>query len=126
MSVHPATPAQAEVPVPRASAGSTGSLATIYRYFAQVSTAMLEAAQRGEWEAVSEGERSCAQLVELLRTHKPMPGDDAERRECMDIIRKVLADDAAIRGLAQPAMAELDRILRPNGNQHRMLVHSFR
>lgn len=101
------------------------SLPSIYSYLSSISGAMLEAARRGDWDAVTEGEQSCAQLVELLRTKAPMPANDIEREECMRIIRKVLADDAAIRELAQPWMQELDKILRPAGGR-RMPVHSFR
>ena len=101
------------------------SLPSIYSYFSDISTAMVEAAQRGDWDSVTEGEQSCARLVSLLQTKAPVPANEVERQECMRIIRKVLADDAAIRGLAQPWMQELDKILRPASGS-RLRVHSFR
>jgi flagellar protein FliT len=101
------------------------SLPSIYSYFSEISTAMLEAAQRGDWDSVTEGEQSCARLVTLLQTNAPVATSELERQECMRLIRKILADDAAIRGLAQPLMQELDKILRPASGS-RLRMHSFR
>jgi flagellar protein FliT len=113
---------------PSASTTSQGRVATtlqsVYEGFAEISTAMLDAAERGDWDAVTAGEQSCGQLVDFLHQSRLVPIDDAERVECMRLVRKVLADDAAIRGLAQPWLQELDKILRPATG--RLRTHSFR
>ena len=104
--------------------GSETTLQSVYEGFAELSSAMLDAAERGDWDAVTAGEQSCGRLIDFLKHANLVPIDEAERLECMRLVRKVLADDAAIRGLAQPRLAELDRILRPSHG--RMRTHSFR
>ncbi|GAA4342370.1 hypothetical protein GCM10023144_44350 [Pigmentiphaga soli] len=108
---------------PSSAAGA--SLREIYTQFAQISSAMLEAARRGDWNDVTLRERACAQLIEILRNREPLrPSDEAERQACMQLLRKVLADDAAIRDLAEPWLRELDQILHPG--RRRLPVHTFR
>ncbi len=101
------------------------SLLNIYAIFAEHSGAMLESAQRGDWDDVTRREKACSQLIDVLRNFSSLkPAHEDERQECMRLVRKVLADDAAIREIAQPWLRELDQILRPlNG---RRPVHSFR
>lgn len=121
----PAALATASIPAQSAPLERKLDESPVVRYsrFAELSRAMLLAAQNGDWDAVRTGEQACSQLIDSLRKHPAPPVTDQERQLCMDLIRRVLADDAAIRDLAQPRLKELEHILRP---AQRFAAHSFR
>lgn len=92
-----------------------------YESLAQKSSAMLEAATRSEWDTVIEIERQCQVLIAQLK-HKgdAIPLDESARRRKVQIIRSMLEQDAEIRELAQPWMAELSRVLRVSSAQRKV------
>lgn len=104
------------------------ALRTAYMDLARLSAAMLEAARRGDWDAVTSHEAECARRTEHVR-RLASPGTEAlpeaERQGCIALIQQVLADDAAIRELAQPWLKELEQILRPGRHGH-LAYSSFR
>lgn len=88
-------------------------LPALYGQLAEISRAMLAAAQRGDWDAVTASESACAELVGQLRRCPIETCPPAERETCMQLIREILANDAATRNIAEPWMRELEQILRP-------------
>jgi flagellar protein FliT len=95
------------------------TLLNIYAMFAEHSGAMLESAQRGDWDDVVRREKACSQLIDRLRHPTALkPADEDGRQECMHLVRKVLADDAAIRDIAHSWLRELDQTLRPLSGRH--------
>lgn len=92
-----------------------------YESLAQKSTAMLEAATRSEWDTVIEIERQCQTLIAQLKSHgDAIPLDESARRRKVQIIRDMLEQDAEIRELAQPWMAELSRVLQVSRTQRKV------
>lgn len=91
-----------------------------YRALEAASRQMLAAARSERWEEVARLEqaskRLIAQLKEAARRH-PMSG--AERAERMRILHRIVVVDAEVRHLAQPWLADLDRMLggRPSPAQ---------
>ncbi len=84
----------------------------LYEAILSVTAEMLAAARAADWEKLIEREHACRLLVEQLKQmaeHAPL--DDAARRRKAEIIRKVLADDAAIRNLTEPELARLSSLL---------------
>ena len=84
--------------------------------YAAVATAtgrMLAAARAADWQALDEGERECNNwIARIERLGDPDVVLDATgRRARMDILRRVLRDDAAIRELLQPWLGQVDRCL---------------
>jgi len=83
-----------------------------YRQIERITERMLAAAQADDWERVRRCELEVRALAELL-------GDDAqhqlrdagERRERLQILRRVLQLDGSIRSLAQPWQGRLDALL---------------
>lgn len=82
---------------------------------------MLEAARASDWDRLVALEQDCKKLVERLiadNTGQPLNSEFQQRKT--EIIRKVLADDAAIRNITQPWMAQLQNILGSAGREQRL------
>ena len=81
-----------------------------YESMRELSHRMLEATRHGRWDAVAEGEREAAALVDKLRAFGD-PGtclDAAGRRRRFEILQEVLADDAEMRNVAHPWLRAFD------------------
>jgi len=83
-----------------------------YESIGRLSGAMLEAARSGDWDNLADVQRACAETVDVLRSLPESPLDTGQHQRKSTIIRKVLAEDAEVRDLAQPRIAELDLLLR--------------
>lgn len=83
---------------------------------------MLQAAQRGDWDRLVDLERVCRAEVECivaLGANMPELPQDLRARKSQ-IIRGVLADDAEIRRITEPGMAQLEELLGTTRNQRRL------
>jgi flagellar protein FliT len=91
-----------------------------YDSMAGASRRMLAAARDDDWDTVMALERDCAAIVEHLRRagEPPLSGDEQRRKA--QIIRGLLADDAEIRNLAQPRLAELATLIESTANQRKL------
>ncbi|MPZ46696.1 MAG: flagellar protein FliT [Betaproteobacteria bacterium] len=100
-------------------------LLSAYDCLARTTGHMLSAAQSGAWDKLIDLERHCADLVarmSALETEEPLPEDLRQHKATM--IRKVLADDAAIRNITEPWLHQLGTMLSCNG-QERRLLHAY-
>lgn len=88
-----------------------------YESIRQVSHRMLVASRRNDWDAVAAGEREVDALAAQMRESPIATSklDLAGRRRKLEILRQVLADDAEIRGFAQPWIHRADAA--PRGGQ---------
>ena len=92
-----------------------------YRRMAEASGRMLAAASRDDWDTVCAIEKECAALVAELSTMGDLaPNDPALRQQKLELVKRVLADDAAIRALSQPWLSRLDEMMRGQSNALRM------
>ena len=91
-----------------------------YESLAEITAKMSEAAVLGEWDLLAElEEQSSAQVAELkLLDLKPI--DEATRLRKVALIKKILADDAAIRSKMEPWMAQLQRIMDAARSEDRL------
>jgi flagellar protein FliT len=83
-----------------------------YEAIARASQLMLDAARKSDWDEVGRQEARCAMLVAALKAaslESPLPPADNRRR--MDLLRRILADDAEIRGRANPWLKQLEHLL---------------
>jgi flagellar protein FliT len=97
-------------------------LLSAYDCLARTTGHMLSAAQSGDWDKLVDLEKHCADLVarmSALETEEPLPEDLRQRKAAM--IRKVLADDAAIRNITEPWLQQLGTMLGTNGQERRLL-----
>jgi flagellar protein FliT len=92
-----------------------------YRKMADASARMLAAARLDDWDTVCGIEKECAALVgELSMMGDLAPSDPALRQQKLELLKRVLADDAAIRALSQPWLSRLDEMMRGQNNALRM------
>jgi len=103
-------------------AETTERLLDTYDTLSRTTACMLSAAQSGDWERLVSLEKDCAALVaELtqLENDDPLPQEVRPRKAAL--IRKVLADDRAIRDITEPWLKRLEAQLRINRHEQRLL-----
>ena len=73
---------------------------------------MLEAARHSDWDEVARQEERCRTLIAALKAaalETPLRPVDNRRR--VDLLRRILADDAEIRGRSDPWLKQLERLI---------------
>ena len=97
----------------------------LLRTYDQLSTTtahMLSAAQASDWQRLVVLDKDCSDLVALLsrlENDDSLPAELRVRKAGM--IRKVLADDAAIRDITEPWLARLGTMLGANRREQQLL-----
>ena len=83
-----------------------------YKAIEDSSAKMLEAAKLKDWDGVVRYEGACAVLIEELR-YKSQEFDllPEYRKEKTRIMQRILRNDAQIRILAEPWLAQFDHVL---------------
>lgn len=88
------------------------ALMDLYRAIEDSSSKMLEAAKSQDWNSVVQHESTCAVLIEQLRYSAQRKQLEARhRREKARIMQRILHNDAQIRILAEPWLAQFDHLL---------------
>jgi flagellar protein FliT len=84
-----------------------------YAEIAAATSRMLAAARAADWQALDDSKRECNEwIARIERLGDPGPLLDGHgRRVRLDLLRRVLRDDAAIRELLQPWLGQVDRCL---------------
>ena len=90
---------------------------TLFDYYEAIESAsrqMLEAAQSEDWDQVVRYEGACAVLIEQLHHRARSETMSAtQRKEKVRIMQRILRNDAEIRLLAEPWLADLGQYLEP-------------
>ncbi|AIO76470.1 MULTISPECIES: flagellar protein FliT [Burkholderia] len=82
-----------------------------YEALAAVSGRMLRAARGADWHALSGLQDEYLRLVDALKeAERDIALDESELGRKLALIRRILADDAAIRDLASPEVARLSAL----------------
>lgn len=100
----------------------TEALLSTYDSLSVTTGHMLSAARHGDWDRLVSLEQDCADIVarlSALETEDPLP--PAVRARKAALLRKVLADDAAIRDITQPYLKRLEAMLGANRSEQRLL-----
>lgn len=83
-----------------------------YEAIANASQRMLEAARESDWDEVERQEGRCHALIAALKAASlEGPLRPADNRRRMDLLRRILADDAEIRGRSDPWLKQLERLI---------------
>ena len=85
-----------------------------YEKIGEMSALMVEAARREDWEALDEAQEACEMLIDRLRAvaGDPTMALDADgQRRRLEIMRRILTNDAQIREIREPWLADLDSVL---------------
>jgi flagellar protein FliT len=101
----------------------TEQLLQTYDRLSSTTGFMLSAAQAGDWERLVSLEKDCSELVahlSAIETDDSLP--EILRARKAALIRKVLADDAAIRDITEPWIARLGTMLGANQRERRLLA----
>ncbi|MGP1630238.1 MAG: flagellar protein FliT [Giesbergeria sp.] len=89
----------------------SAQLIDYYKAIENSSRKMLEAAQASDWDGVVRYEGTCAVLIEELRfkaeEHVLLP---EHRKEKTVIMQRILRNDAQIRTLAEPWLAQFEHM----------------
>jgi len=93
-----------------------------YRALAESYAGMLEAARRGDWDAVTAAETGCRARIEELRALGDVALDAAAARRKFALLQRLLAADAEIRDLALPWMRKLEDLIAGAGNARRVAL----
>lgn len=92
-----------------------------YEFLSSVMGQMREAAARGEWDHLVELEQQCGQRVESMKAlDAAEPLNESARLRKVALIKKILADDAEIRNLTQPWMAQLQNLITGVAQERRV------
>ena len=93
-----------------------------YERLSSLTGQMRTAAMQGEWDHLIELERQCSQRVESMKALDASSKlDESTRLRKVELIRKILADDAEVRSLTEPWMAQLQRIMQSARQEGRLL-----
>lgn len=87
-------------------------LMNYYEAIERASADMLAAARTGDWDQVVKLEGACVLLISQLKhaaRHVSMDGDTAKAKS--RIMQRILINDAEIRHLAEPWLAEIDQLV---------------
>jgi flagellar protein FliT len=92
-----------------------------YESLSAITSLMRDAAMHGEWDQLIGLEQQCSRHV---ATMKPVDAtaklDEPTRQRKIQLIKKILADDAEIRNRTQTWMGQLQRIIQSNLQEQRL------
>ena len=100
-------------------------LISLYENVAQITAHMLDAAQNGDWELLSDLENNCKNTVETLQMHDISSELTLDlKNKKIAIIKKILEDDRKIRDITEPWMIKLSNLMKKSQN-HRQLSQAY-
>ena len=91
-----------------------------YQRLSEYTGKMAAAAAAGEWDELIALEQRCTAHVATLKTRDGVPGDESARQQKVALIKKILADDKAIRDKTEPWMRQLERIMQSARSTQRL------
>ena len=92
-----------------------------YESLSALTGQMREAATHGEWDQLVGLEQRCSQQVAAMKPADATTAlDDSARQRKIQLIKKILADDAEIRNHTEVWMGQLQRILQSNRQEQRL------
>lgn len=95
----------------------------LYLDIANITSAMLNAAQSDDWDTVMVYGQQYCETVERLRDLEPgQPLDESGRSMKHDLLVRILENDAAVRDLALPQLARLGTLLGRMKRQQSLLA----
>ncbi|HXU93654.1 MAG TPA: flagellar protein FliT [Gallionella sp.] len=92
-----------------------------YESLSAITARMRDAAIHGEWDELVDLEQQCSRHVAAM---KPVDAaevlDEDSRQRKIQLIKKILADDAEIRNRTEAWMGQLQRIMQSNRQEQRL------
>lgn len=92
-----------------------------YESLSALTNEMRDAAEHGEWEQLVELEQQCSRkIAEMKPVDEAVALDERSRQLKIQLIKKILANDAEIRNRTQAWMGQLQHILQSNRQEQRL------
>jgi flagellar protein FliT len=92
-----------------------------YESLSSITDEMREAAIHGDWNHLIALERKCSHHVSIMKTVDASAKlDEQSRLRKIQLIKKILADDAEIRNRTETWMKQLQQILYSNRQEQRL------
>ena len=100
-----------------------GTIMKLYAAIAEQSQLMLDSAKSGDWDKLCAAEEQCSKLIQELQAIKQAQQtelNEKERSQYIGYLKKILADDAAIRDITEPRLKQLEEFLRAANNSQKL------
>ena len=92
-----------------------------YESLSALTNQMRSAAEQGEWDALVELEQQCSRkIAEMKPVDASIALDERSRQLKIQLIKKILANDAEIRNRTHAWMGQLQHILQSNRQEQRL------
>lgn len=100
---------------------NTQQVISNYESLFALTSQMRAAANQGEWDTLIGLEQQCSRHVTIMKSEDDRPVlDEPSRQRKIQLIRNILADDAAIRTRTESWMGQLQLILQSNKQEQRL------
>ncbi len=91
-----------------------------YQHLSTLTDLMREAAASGEWDSLVALEKRCAKEIAAFKPRDVAPVNEDERKQKAALIKKILADDKAIRERTEQWMHQLQQIMQNTRTEQRL------
>lgn len=92
-----------------------------YESLSAITSQMRDAAVQGEWDQLASLEQMCTRHVATMKSVDAVASlDEQSRQRKIQLIRKILADDAEIRNRTEAWMGQLQRIMKSGRHEQRL------
>ncbi len=100
---------------------SAAAVVTNYESLSAITEQMRAAANQGEWDKLVDLEKQCSRHVATMKAADAGAKlDESARQRKIQLIKKILADDADIRSHTEVWMGQLQRIMQSNRQEQRL------
>jgi flagellar protein FliT len=100
---------------------SASQIITNYESLSSIISQMRDAAVYGEWDKLMELEQQCKQHVATMQAADAVAKlDEPSRQRKVQLIKKILADDAEIRNRTESWMSQLQNFMQNNRQEQRL------
>lgn len=97
-----------------------------YKSISNLTGEMVMAASAGDWDGLTQLELTCRAKVEQLKSRKEgVMMDSGDKKQKVEVLKKILADDARIRQLTEPWMNSLHSILTAS-NKSKLVAKAYK
>jgi flagellar protein FliT len=92
-----------------------------YESLSAITSRMRDAAEQGEWDALVSLEQQCSRYVATMKAADAATAlDETSRQRKIQLIKKILADDAEIRNRTEVWMGQLQRLMQSKRQEQRV------
>lgn len=99
----------------------TSKVIANYESLSNLTGQMRNAAMNNEWDNLLDLEQQCSQHVAYMKhVDTPATLDEPARQRKIQLIKKILSDDAEIRSRTETWMKQLHNIMHSNRQEHRL------